>query len=131
MVNFHFNKRNTKDLIIASKDIPKITKLRFDWLLDNNKFCGYIKDSFWGRRVFMIQKYKNDYRLICTLKENTFIYLIEDIENFLSFVPCDEIIFPESQDIIDSLNVLKDFPSTGIVSIQDNKIYLFDFGESY
>ena len=124
-----FNKKRTKALIKASRSAVGMTKLRLDWLEQNKQsVCGNIYESWFSdNTVFVVTSYKNEYKLICSKRNELAIYLIEDIEEFLKFINIDEMISVDQDAMIKALENVRPLPATGVVIIQNEKLFLYDF----
>ena len=124
-----FNKKRTKQLIKASKLASGMTKLRLDWLEENkHSACGTIYEPWFSSNVvFIVTSHGNDYKLLCSYNDELAIYLIEDIEEFLDFINIDELVCSDRQTMIDALENVRPLPATGVVVIQNDKIFLYDF----
>lgn len=134
MINLCFNKKNTKALISSIKSDKPLNKATLDWNLKNShKIFGSIKKRLIkGDLYFIIMENNNSYNLACFGKHQSYNYLIEDIDAFLSNIYIEqlEILEGTSQkdrdNLFNLLNIVKELPYTGIIRIQDNKIYLYD-----
>lgn len=124
-----FNKKRTKQLIKASKTASGMKRLRLDWLEENKQsVCGCIYETWFSSNVvFIISRYNNEYKLFYSHNDELSIYLIEDIDEFLEFINIDELISANKKGMIDALNNVKPLPATGVVVIQDDKLFLYDF----
>ena len=124
-----FNKKRTKTLIKASRSAVGMTKLRLDWLEQNRQsVCGNIYESWFSdNTVFVVTSYKNEYKLICSKRNELAIYLIEDIEEFLKFINIDELVSVDRDAMIKALENVKPLPATGVAIIQNDKLFLYDF----
>ena len=125
----NFNKKKTKQLIKASRFADGMSKYRLDWLEENKQsVCGNIYESwFSGNTVFIVSGYKNEYKLFCSRNDELSIYLIEDIEEFLNFINIGELMSTDKGAMVKALNDVKPLPATGVVVIQNDKIFLYDF----
>ena len=124
-----FNKKRTKQLIKASHTADGMTKCRLDWLeVNKQSVCGNIYESwFSGNTVFIVSSFGNEYKLFCSRNDELSIYLIEDIEEFLKFIKIGELMSTDRGAMVRALNNVKPLPATGVVIIQNNKIFLYDF----
>ena len=124
-----FNKKRTKTLIKASQSAEGMTKLRLDWLEQNKQsVCGNIYESWFSdNTVFVVTSYGNEYKLICSKRNELAIYLIEDIEEFLKFINIGELISVDKGAMNRALENVRPLPATGVVVIQNNKLFLYDF----
>jgi hypothetical protein len=124
-----FNKKKTKQLIKASHIATGMSKYRLDWLEENKRsVCGTIYESwFSGNTVFVVTRYENEYKLICSHLDELSIYLIEDIAEFLDFIKIEELESSNKGALVKALDNVKPLPATGVVVIQNNKIFLYDF----
>ena len=125
----NFNKKRTKQLIKASQTADGMSKYRLDWLEENKQsVCGNIYESwFSGNTVFIVSSFGNEYKLFCSRNDELSIYLIEDIEEFLKFIKIGELMSTDKKAMVDALNNVKSLPATGVVVIQNDKIFLYDF----
>lgn len=129
---FSFNKSITKKLLKASKNLPNMTKLRYDWLTDNaDSLCGCIYKTWFSKKmVFIVIKDKLEYKLVCCNDSLVAIYLIENIEQFLGYIGIDELLDANGYALtnadfqVDNINKL---PISGMAFIQDNKLFLYDY----
>lgn len=124
-----FNKKRTKTLIKASQSAEGMTKLRLDWLEQNKQsVCGNIYESWFSdNTVFVVTSYGNEYKLICSKRNELAIYLIEDIEEFLKFINIGELVSVDKGAMNRALENVRPLPATGVVVIQNNKLFLYDF----
>ena len=124
-----FNRKRTKALIKASQSAEGMTKLRLDWLEQNKQsVCGNIYESWFSdNTVFVVTSYKNEYKLICSKRNELAIYLIEDIEEFLKFINIDELVSVDQDAMTRALENVKPLPATGVAIIQNDKLFLYDF----
>ena len=106
-----------------------MSKYRLDWLEENKRsVCGTIYESwFSGNTVFIVTSYCNEYKLICSHDDELSIYLIEDIEEFLNFIKIEELESSNRGALVEALDNVKPLPSNGVVVIQNDKIFLYDF----
>ena len=125
----NFNKKRTKQLIKASQSAEGMSKCRLDWLEENKQsVCGNIYESwFSGNTVFIVSSFGNEYKLFCSRNDELSIYLIEDIEEFLKFINIGELMSTDREAMAKALNNVKPLPANGVVVIQNNKIFLYDF----
>ena len=125
----NFNKKRTKQLIKASQTVEGMSKCRLDWLEENKQsVCGNIYESwFSGNTVFIVSSFGNEYKLFCSRNDELSIYLIEDIEEFLKFINIGELMSTDRKAMVKALNNVKSLPANGVVVIQNNKIFLYDF----
>jgi hypothetical protein len=125
----NFNKKKTKQLIKASRFADGMSKYRLDWLEENKQsVCGNIYESwFSGNTVFIVTSYNNEYKLLCSSNNDLSIYLIEDIEEFLSFINIGELQSTNKNAMVEALNNVKHLPSSGVAVIQNDKLFLYDF----
>lgn len=135
MMNLVLNKKNTKYLKKASKDIPMISKRTLDWNLENNDaLYGCITKSLFGKqKTFLIEKNEGIYRLLCWNGDINF-YIIEDIDAFLKLVGVEPLEIEDGfiEKVRESLAFARTLPSTGILSIQEQEVFLYDYlGENY
>jgi hypothetical protein len=124
-----FNRKRTKALIKASQSAEGMTKLRLDWLEQNKQsVCGNIYESWFSdNTVFVVTSYGNEYKLICSKRNELAIYLIEDIEEFLKFINIGELISVDKGAMNRALENVRPLPATGVVIIQNEKLFLYDF----
>ena len=130
MIDLRFNRKNTKTLLKGSAPLGdlRMSKLRLDWLLDQNKMVGCIYHRWWKADiVFYIVRKDNEYRLASLFDNCPNVYIIEDIEVFVNYLGIDELVTDAGEEVlIDAMEKIADLPATGIIQIADNKIYLFD-----
>lgn len=124
-----FNRKRTKTLIKASQSAEGMTKLRLDWLEQNKQsVCGNIYESWFSdNTVFVVTSYRNEYKLICSKRNELAIYLIEDIEEFLKFINIGELVSVDKGAMNRALENVRPLPATGVVIIQNEKLFLYDF----
>lgn len=124
-----FNRKRTKTLIKASQSAEGMTRLRLDWLEQNKQsVCGNIYESWFSdNTVFVVTSYGNEYKLICSKRNELAIYLIEDIEEFLKFINIDELVSVDQDAMTKALENVKPLPATGVAIIQNDKLFLYDF----
>ena len=137
MINLIFNKKNTKYLIQASANTAPTTKTHLDWSLENKKSVfGCVKETFFkGNIVFVITKEDTHYRLICSQKKSLDFYCIEDINDFLRIININELNIVGDEKtknefkkrILEAIDQVYGFPYTGIVEVQGDKIFLYDY----
>ena len=128
-MHLEFNKKNTKYLIKASALIPNVNKAHVDWDIDNNHAiygCLYF-GWFKKRKAFLLEKHEDRYRLITTSDTRIYIYFIEDVDAFFKNINVGEIEMDEQEQLLEELNYVKTLPSTGILTIAGDKLYLYDF----
>ena len=125
----NFNKKKTKQLIKASQTADGMSKYRLDWLEENKRsVCGNIHESwFSGNTVFIVTSYENEYKLLCSHGDELAIYLIEDIEEFLAFINIGELASKDKEAMATAVDNVKQLPASGVVVIQNEKIFLYDF----
>jgi len=139
--DFRFNKKITKYLLKSSvKDNGIITPLSLSWKLDNtDKIYGSVYKDLWGHNhSFIIQKFdENLYRIVYPDKHNQLhLYSIGDIEKYLKIIGVEEIIpvtgdSEEERIIFSSIKLtlegLKTLPHSGIIEIEEERVYVYDF----
>lgn len=131
MVDFRFNRNNTKKLVTVAEKTNKISKLRLDWLLDSDKIVGTLKNGLFDKTIFLVIKGKISedeevYKLLCFNTREKNLYLIEDIEEFLKYVGITELESFEKEAVLNLILLLKDVPCSGILTIENDRLYLYD-----
>lgn len=133
MLDVRFNRKMTKKLIKGMAPTKNMTLNHLDWLLEEkNSLCGCIYQPLIGKRiVFLVIKDKDNYKLVCGGDTLPRLYGIEDIEAFLKFISIDELVVDKKEEVVNDIKILLDAPITGIVIIDDNKLYLYDIEVPY
>lgn len=128
MLDVRFNRKITKKLIKGMAPTKNMTLNHLDWLLEEkNSLCGCIYTPLIGNRiVFLVVKDKDNYKLICGGDKLPHVYGIEDIEAFLKFISIDELIVDKKEEVINDIKIVLDAPITGILVIDNDKLYLYD-----
>lgn len=128
MFDIRFNRKMTKKLIKGMAPTQNMTLNHLDWLLEEkNSLCGCIYKPLIGKRiVFLVVKDKDNYKLICGGDKFPRVYGIEDIETFLKFISIDELIVDKKEEVVNDIKILLDAPITGVVIIDNDKLYLYD-----
>lgn len=126
-MDLRFNRKNTKLLIKSCNNNTTIDKRRLDFILETKgSICGTINISLFKRTMFLIEKQEERYRLITYVKGIPYLYLIQDIDMFLKYIAVDELVTENIKTFQDMMESIKDLPSTGIIVIDDDKIFLYD-----
>lgn len=128
-MDVRFNKQNTKFLVKATAaPIPNMNRHHLDWILEHqNGICGCLYQGWFTKKSFILEKVEDRYRLITTSKDRIYIYFIEDIDTFLSYINVGELEMDFKEDLLKDLEYVKTLPSTGILIAEDEKIFLYDF----
>jgi len=129
--NLRFNRKLTKKLL---KSIPeeeyKPTLQTIEWNIDNsNKLFGsWSKDIFGRVTIFTLYRFKKDlYRLIVSNEKGLAgLYLIDNIEDYLNFIGVEELELQNQDEIVEALKQTNEMPNTGIICIDEEKIFLYD-----
>lgn len=125
--NLRYNKRITKKLIEAEPDkLDKVTLHHLDWAMKNTKnIYGLVRQGWFKNIVFYLQQDEGGrYRLVCS--EGPGFYLIEKMEDFLKFIGIERLLFDESETLREALEASREVPNTGIITIKDDMIYVYD-----
>jgi hypothetical protein len=70
---------------------------------------------------------ENEYRLFCDDGKRIYIYLIEDIEEFLDFINIEELYTTQQEAVRNDMKRIMELPSSGVILIQNKKLFLYDF----
>ena len=70
---------------------------------------------------------ENEYRLFCDDGKRIYIYLIEDIEEFLDFINIEELYTTQQEAVHNDMKRIMELPSSGVILIQNKKLFLYDF----
>lgn len=132
--NLRYNKRMTAKLIKAApKEREKVSLLSAEWNIENRKHVyGLIHWGLLRNDVFYFQKYDEGlYRLIY-MEDNyeCHCYIIDDIEQFMDFIGISIINLDDKEepsgDLLDALDSLKELPHTGIIVINEGRIFVYE-----
>ena len=127
-MNMVFNRPNTKKLIEASHNNSGMNLIRLNWLLDNREtFFGCVHKKWFRKTVYIIMRDENEYRLFCDDGKRIYIYLIEDIEEFLDFINIEELYTTKQEAVRNDMKRIMELPSSGVILIQNKKLFLYDF----
>lgn len=125
--NLRFNKKLTKQLIKAIPDEEeKVSLLHLKWNMDNgNNIYGLAIEGWLRSKIFYLQRIDEDrFRLVSS--EGPGFYIIDDIEEFLQVVGVRRLEFTDDSEIKQALEEAVVFPNTGIILIEDGKIFVYD-----
>lgn len=147
MIDLRFNRKNTRLLLKGSAVLGdyRLSVLRLNWLLDQdkmvgciyrrnivfriiNRIIGYIFPRLLKNDIaFYIIRNGNEYRLVSLFDNFPSIYIIDDIEAFVEMIGLDELVSDASEDeIILAKNKIAELPPTGVLQIHMDKLYLYD-----
>lgn len=129
--NLRFNKKITKKLL---KSIPntedKLNPQTIIWNMKNSNrvYGSWSKDIFGKITIFMLYQFKpNLYRLVVSNEKGlTSLYLIDNIEDYLEFIGAQELELQNQDEIIKALDQTSVLPNTGIICIDEEKIFVYD-----
>ena len=76
---------------------------------------------------YNIMRDENEYRLFCDDGKRIYIYLIEDIEEFLDFINIEELYTTQQEAVHNDMKRIMELPSSGVILIQNKKLFLYDF----
>lgn len=129
--NLRYNKKLTNYLIksIPSED-RKINPQTVIWNLENDtdRIYGLCYDGWFKRVTFLLQKVDDErYRLVVTDGRPVCnFYIIDDLEEFLNFVGVELMEYEDTKGMKDALVETAIVPNTGIIMVDENKIYIYD-----
>lgn len=130
MIDLRFNRKNTRILLKGSAALGdhRLSLLRLDWLLEQDRTVGCICHRWFKNDiVFYIIKNDTEYRLVSLFDNYPSIYIIEDIEAFISYVGLDELVTEASEEEIKlAKDKITELPPTGLIQIHSDKLYLYD-----
>lgn len=130
--NLRFNKKLTKKLLKASpKEKDKVSLLSINWNLQNsNKIYGLENIGLFKTTAFFLQLVDdNMYRLVISDGSPLCgFYIIDDIENFIDFIGIRVIEADEedAENINQALELSKSFPNTGIIVVDDGRVFVYE-----
>lgn len=128
--NLRYNKKITSRIINASPDKEnRMSLLNINWGLDNNNSVYGLKFKKWFRTsaVFLQREDETHFRLIVPGKGLLCnFYIIDNIEEFLDFIGIEKLDMVEPEKIREAIDQTKDVPNTGIITIEDGAIYVYD-----
>lgn len=130
--NLRFNKKLTKKLLKASpKEKDKVSLLSINWNLQNsNKIYGLENIGLFKTTAFFLQLVDdNMYRLVISDGSPLCgFYIIDDIESFIDFIGIQVIEADEEdvENINQALELSKSFPNTGIIVVDDGRIFVYE-----
>ena len=127
-----FNKKLTKKLLKASpKEKDKVSLLSINWNLQNsNKIYGLENIGLFKTTAFFLQLVDdNMYRLVISDGSPLCgFYIIDDIESFIDFIGIQVIEADEedAENINQALELSKSFPNTGIIVVDDGRVFVYE-----
>lgn len=128
--NLRYNKKITSRIINASPNKEnRMSLLNINWGLDNNNSVYGLKFKKWFRTsaVFLQREDETHFRLIVPGKGLLCnFYIIDNIEEFLDFIGIEKLDMAEPEKIREAIDQTKDVPNTGIITIEDGAIYVYD-----
>lgn len=129
--NLRFNKKITKKLLKSIPDTEdKLNPQTIIWNMENSNrvYGSWSKDIFGKTTIFMLYQFKpNLYRLIVSNEKGlTSLYLIDNIEDYLEFIGAQELELQNQDEIIKALDQTSVLPNTGIICIDEEKIFVYD-----
>lgn len=129
--NLRYNKRMTAKLLKAApKDDDRRGLLNIKWHLDNDKsIFGLFRLGWFKSDVFLLQKLDDLYRLVVPEKNGLcHFYIIDDIETFIDYLGIQELKIDNmnTDEVLTELELTKECPSTGIIVIDEERIYVYD-----
>lgn len=130
--NLRYNKKLTRKLLDASpKEKDRVSLLSINWNLENSdRIYGLEKMGWFKTTAFFLQKVDDDrYRLVVSDGSPLCgFYIIDDIERFIEFIGIQVLeTMEESRDTLkEALEKSKDFPNTGIIVIDDDKVFVYE-----
>lgn len=130
--NLRFNKKLTKKLLKASpKEKDKVSLLSINWNLQNsNKIYGLENIGLFKTTAFFLQLVDdNMYRLVISDGSPLCgFYIIDDIESFIDFIGIQVIEADEedAENINQALELSKSFPNTGIIVVDDGRVFVYE-----
>lgn len=129
--NLRFNKKITKKLLKSIPDTEdKLNPQTIIWNMENSNrvYGSWSKDIFGKTTIFMLYQFKpNLYRLVVSNEKGlTSLYLIDNIEDYLEFIGAQELELRNQDEIIKALDQTSVLPNTGIICIDEEKIFVYD-----
>ena len=129
--NLRFNKKITKKLLKSIPDTEdKLNPQTIIWGMENSNrvYGSWSKDIFGKTTIFMLYQFKpNLYRLVVSNEKGlTSLYLIDNIEDYLEFIGAQELELQNQDEIIKVLDQTSVLPNTGIICIDEEKIFVYD-----
>lgn len=129
--NLRFNKKITKKLLKSIPDTEdKLNPQTIIWNMENSNrvYGSWSKDIFGKTTIFMLYQFKpNLYRLVVSNEKGlTSLYLIDNIEDYLEFIGAQELQLQNQDEIIKALDQTSVLPNTGIICIDEEKIFVYD-----
>lgn len=129
--NLRFNKKITKKLLKSIPDTEdKLNPQTIIWGMENSNrvYGSWSKDIFGKTTIFMLYQFKpNLYRLVVSNEKGlTSLYLIDNIEDYLEFIGAQELELQNQDEIIKALDQTSVLPNTGIICIDEEKIFVYD-----
>lgn len=129
--NLRFNKKITRKLLKSIPDTEdKLNPQTIIWGMENSNrvYGSWSKDIFGKTTIFMLYQFKpNLYRLVVSNEKGlTSLYLIDNIEDYLEFIGAQELELQNQDEIIKALDQTSVLPNTGIICIDEEKIFVYD-----
>ncbi len=129
--NLRFNKKITKKLLKSIPDTEdKLNPQTIIWNMENSNrvYGSWSKDIFGKTTIFMLYQFRpNLYRLVVSNEKGlTSLYLIDNIEDYLEFIGAQELELQNQDEIIKALDQTSVLPNTGIICIDEEKIFVYD-----
>ncbi len=129
--NLRFDRKITKKLL---KSIPdeedRITPQTILWGIENtnNIYGSWSEDIFGRTTIFIINKFKQDlYRLVVSNEKGLVsLYLIDNIDDYLDFIGGQVLELQNHNEIVEALNKTNELPNTGIICIDEEKIFVYN-----
>ena len=125
-----YSKYMTSKIINASpRKEERVSLLNINWGLDNknNVYGLRFRHFFKYSAVFLQREDEKHFRLIVPGKGLLCnFYIIDDIEAFLDFIGIEQLDMSEPEKIREAIDQTKDVPNTGIITIEDGAIYVYD-----
>lgn len=129
--NFRFNKKLTKSLL---KSIPceeeKLIKQTIDWNLDQgNVILGSWSDGWFGNNtIFILLRRGENYCLVIGGNKGIYgIYMIDDINEYIDYIGIEKLDLINTEELLSALKNIEDFPLNGIIVINEEKIFIYDY----
>lgn len=129
--NLRFNKKITRKLLKSIPDTEdKLNPQTIIWGMENSNrvYGSWSKDIFGKTTIFMLYQFRpNLYRLVVSNEKGlTSLYLIDNIEDYLEFIGAQELELQNQDEIIKALDQTSVLPNTGIICIDEEKIFVYD-----
>lgn len=126
--NLRFNKTLTKRLIKSSPE-EKVNIQTIKWHLENsNQNFGSYTDGLFKTTLFFLQQMEEDrFRLVIAQSDGFLgIYIIDDIDAYLNYIGAMRLEMLDDTEVSRILNTAKELPNTGIICIDEDKIFIYD-----